>query len=181
MSNFWRSYALYPARLLCPWDSPDKNTGVIAIVFSRVCCWPRNQTHVPMSPTLAGRFFTTSATWEAKLLAYILLNDLIVEFNFTWMQCFLKHFLFKHPILYVWNYVLWKWSESISCSVVSDFFRLHGLISPTGSSVHVPGKNTAVGWHFLLQEIFPIQGWNLCLLHCRQILYHLSHQGVFIV
>ena len=31
--------------------------------------------------------------------------------------------------------------------------------------------------HSLLQEIFPTQGLNLSLLHCRQILYHLSHQG----
>ena len=28
-----------------------------------------------------------------------------------------------------------------------------------------PGKNSAVGCHFLLQGIFPIQGSNLCLLH----------------
>ena len=32
------------------------------------------------------------------------------------------------------------------------------------------GKNTGVGLHFLLQEIFPTQGSNLCLLHCRWIL-----------
>ena len=31
--------------------------------------------------------------------------------------------------------------------------------------------------HFLLQEIFPTQGSNPGLLHCRQILYHLSYQG----
>ena len=31
--------------------------------------------------------------------------------------------------------------------------------------------------HFLLQGIFPTQGSNLGLPHCRQILYHLSHQG----
>ena len=31
--------------------------------------------------------------------------------------------------------------------------------------------------HSLLQRIFPIQGSNPGLLHCRQILYHLSHQG----
>ena len=40
-----------------------------------------------------------------------------------------------------------------------------------------PGKNTGVGCHFLLQAIFLNQGSNLGLLHCRQILYHLSHQG----
>ena len=28
-----------------------------------------------------------------------------------------------------------------------------------------PGKNTGVGCHFLLQEIFLTQGSNLCLLH----------------
>ena len=44
-----------------------------------------------------------------------------------------------------------------------------------GSSVH--GKNTGVGCHFLLRGIFPTQGSNPALLHCRQILYHLSHQG----
>ena len=40
-----------------------------------------------------------------------------------------------------------------------------------------PGKNTGVGSHSFLQGIFPTQGLNLGLLHCRQILYHLSHQG----
>ena len=30
---------------------------------------------------------------------------------------------------------------------------------------------------FLLQEIFPTQGLNPGLAHCRQILYRLSHQG----
>ena len=39
-----------------------------------------------------------------------------------------------------------------------------------------PGKNTGVGCHFLLQEIFQTQGLNPGLPHCRQILYHLSHQ-----
>ena len=34
-----------------------------------------------------------------------------------------------------------------------------------------------MGGHFLLQGIFPTQGVNPGLLHCRQILYHLSHQG----
>ena len=31
--------------------------------------------------------------------------------------------------------------------------------------------------HFLLQGIFPTQGSNLGLLHCRQILYQLSYKG----
>ena len=39
----------------------------------------------------------------------------------------------------------------------------------------VPGKNTGVGCHFLLQGIFLTQGSNPGLLHCRQTLYPLSH------
>ena len=48
-----------------------------------------------------------------------------------------------------------------------------------GSSVHgdSPGKNTGVGYHSLLQGIFPTQGPNPGLPHCRWILYCLSHQG----
>ena len=43
----------------------------------------------------------------------------------------------------------------------------------SGASVHEIG----VGCHFLLQGIFLTQRSNPCLLHCRQILYHLSYQG----
>ena len=50
--------------------------------------------------------------------------------------------------------------------------------SPPGPSIHeyFAGKNTRVGCHSLLQGIFPTQGSNPSLLHCRQILYRLSHQ-----
>ena len=58
-------------------------------------------------------------------------------------------------------------------SVVSHSLRPHGLHSPWNS----PGQNTAVGSLSLLQGIFPTQGLNLGLPHCRQILYQLSHKG----
>ena len=68
----------------------------------------------------------------------------------------------------------WKWSHS----VVSDSLRPHGLqptvlLCPWDS----PGKNTGMGCHSLLQKIFPTQESNPGLLHCRQMLYRLSHQG----
>ena len=51
--------------------------------------------------------------------------------------------------------------------------------SPPGSSVHgdYPGKNTGVGCHALLQGIFPTQGSNPGVPHCRWTLYQLSHKG----
>ena len=45
------------------------------------------------------------------------------------------------------------------------------------SSWNSPGQNTRVGSLSLLQGIFPIQESNPDLLHCRQILYQLSHKG----
>ena len=50
---------------------------------------------------------------------------------------------------------------------------------PPGSSVHgdSPGKHTGVGCLALLYGIFPTQGSNSGLQHCKQILYRLSHQG----
>ena len=44
-----------------------------------------------------------------------------------------------------------------------------------------PGNSPGVDCHFLLQGIFPIQGSNLGLPPCRQTLYHLSHQGSWIL
>ena len=66
----------------------------------------------------------------------------------------------------------------LSRSVVSDSLRPHGLeptrlLCPWNS----PGRNTGVGSHSLLQRIFPPQGSNPGLLHCRWMLNFLSHQG----
>ena len=49
-----------------------------------------------------------------------------------------------------------------------------------GSSVYgdSPSKNTGVGCHALLQGIFLTEGSSPGLLHCKQILCHLSHQGI---
>ena len=56
---------------------------------------------------------------------------------------------------------------------MSDSLRPHGLYSPGNS----PGQNAGVGSLSLLQGIFPTQGSNPGLPHCRWILYQLSHKG----
>ena len=63
-------------------------------------------------------------------------------------------------------------SESESRSVVPNSLQPHGLYS----SWNFPGWSTGVGSLFLLQGIFPTQGLNPDLLHCKQILYQLSHK-----
>ena len=58
-------------------------------------------------------------------------------------------------------------------SFMSDSLQPHELSQPARflSPLDSPGKNTGMGSHSILQGIFPIQGLNLGLPHCRQILY----------
>ena len=63
--------------------------------------------------------------------------------------------------------------EGESHSVMSNSLRSHGVYSPWNP----PDQNTRVGSLFLLQRVFQSQRWNPGLLHCKQVLYHLSHQG----
>ena len=61
---------------------------------------------------------------------------------------------------------------------MSDSLRPHGLwparlLCPR----NFPDRNTGVSSHSLPQGTFLTKGLNLGCLHCRQILYHLNHQG----
>ena len=63
--------------------------------------------------------------------------------------------------------------EELSHSVMSDSLQPHELYGPWNS----PGQDTGVDSLSLLQGLFPTQGSNPGLLHCRWILFQLSHQG----
>ena len=69
MSDSLWPHELQPTSLFCPWNSPDKNTGVrvwgnnknkaVSIPFSRGSSWPRDWLQVSC---IAGRFFTVWVT-----------------------------------------------------------------------------------------------------------------------
>ena len=54
----------------------------------------------------------------------------------------------------------YMWKEKLKCDYCADVYQ-----------------NTGVRCHALQQGIFPTQGSNRGLAHCRWIFYHLSHQG----
>ena len=70
----------------------------------------------------------------------------------------------------------WKWKEKVKL-----LSRVRLLVIPwtaahqTPLSMELSRKDTGVGSHSLFQGIFLTQGLNSGLLHCRQILYLLSH------
>ena len=72
----------------------------------------------------------------------------------------------------------WKWKVKVKSLSRVQLLATRGLqptrlLCPWDS----PGNNTGLNCHFLLQGIFLNQVSSPGLLHCRQILYHLSHQG----
>ena len=77
--------------------------------------------------------------------------------------------------LYVFSLLpfVWKWKSK-------PLSRVQLLVTPY-SPWNSPGQNTGVGSLSLSQGIFPTQGSNPGLLHCRQILYQLSHKGCPII
>ena len=81
---------------------------------------------------------------------------------------------------YVWDLSL-PFCKAVQCLDAQSCPTLCDPIncSLSGSSVHgdSPGKNPGVGCHAFLQRIFPSHGLSPGLQNCRQILYHLSHQG----
>ena len=70
---------------------------------------------------------------------------------------------------------IFSFLENVHCSVMSNCLQSHGGPLQTPLSMEFSRQDTGVGSCCLLQGIFSTQGSNLDLLHCGQILYHLSH------
>ena len=81
----------------------------------------------------------------------------------------LKVFVLKCVLFLYTRNVKWV-KVTQSCPTLFD---PHVLYSTWNS----PGQNTGMGNLSLLQGIFPTQGSNPDLPHCRWILYQLSHKG----
>ena len=105
------------ARLLCPWNSQDKNTGMLAISFSRGSSPPRDRTWVSW---IAGRFFSIWVTREAPNLVYLFFQKYVFIY-FIWplwvLIVELRIFQLSHSM---WYLVPWPgiepWASGIESS-----------------------------------------------------------------
>ena len=59
---------LKPARLLCPWNSPGKNTEEVTISYSRKSSQPVDQTSISCFSCICRWILSHWATWEAHIL-----------------------------------------------------------------------------------------------------------------
>ena len=79
----------------------------------------------------------------------------------------------RHKCYYLYMESKKKKKKKNGCCLVTKSFLT--LCDSMDCPWHFPGKNTGVGFHFLLQGIFQTQGLNPCLLHW--ILLQLSYLG----
>ena len=126
----------------------------VAIPFSRGSSQSKDWTQ---DCCIAGRFFSVCPpSWyqmaESPIINHIVSVDYLAEHEVKSLSC---PQLFVTPWTVACTKLLHPW----------DFL----------------GKSTGVGCRFLLQGIFPTQGLNPGLPHCRQTLYHVSHQGSIVV
>ena len=82
---------------------------------------------------------------------------------------------FSKSSLDIWKFMVHILLKLQSCPTLCDPMDY----SPSGSSCPwgFSRQEYWSGCHALLQGIFPTQGWNPGLLHCRWILHQQSHQG----
>ena len=139
------------------------NAGLVPLNSSRV---RRQRLYMPLSAWLSPQMRVCSEA-ESRTVGGLKSIPRDEWERDLWMLILQKGRQLRHALL--------------SCSVVSDSWTLGNCMdcSPPGSSVHgdSPSENTGEGGHASLQGIFPTQGSNPGLLHCRQIIYHLSRQG----
>ena len=92
-----RPFGLWSARVLSPWDSPGKNTGVGCVPSSRGSSQPRNQICVSRASCIAGESFTCWAIRKTLWLTYMVIkwwSQNLKPENFTPLCSFQIFFFF---------------------------------------------------------------------------------------
>ena len=70
-------HILQAARLLCPWDFPGKNARVgCHFLLQGISLTQELNSYLLHLPALAGKFFTTSTTWEEHIFPYEYLTNM---------------------------------------------------------------------------------------------------------
>ena len=131
----------------------------------------RDQTSVLL---IARQILNHWTTGEAPALFFIIPKEHTTNFSWILHGPIFINAITANPI--------WNEAENVCVCVCVCVWKLVSQCLTLCDSMdcspwNSPGQNTGVGSLSLLQGIFSTQGSNPGLLHCRRILYQLSHKG----
>ena len=141
-------------------DSPGKNTGVGSLSLHQGI-FPTQGSNPSLPHLRTDSLYHLS---QGKPKNPHLYNQFYYRYSFSY--CFLLQFISINCIFIVYEYIV-QYCHRILNVVPMPYSRAFLFIHSV----------SYVGCYFLLQRIFPTQGSNPGLPHCRQILSRLSHQG----
>ena len=153
---------------------------VLKSLSSRVLSsWIFHLPYKSMNDTKSDQCQNLGSIGLAKKFMWVflcLLNGMFYRTNFLANHMCVCVCVCVYPLyiyVYIYNYIYVGSEMAQLCLTLCDPM----FCSLLGSSILwiFLARVTGEDCHFLLQGIFPTQGLNLHLPHCRQMLYHLSH------
>ena len=175
VSNSVRPRRRQPTRLLCPWDFPGKSTGggCHCLLLENIRLREINQTQKDKYcriPLIGGAYSSKFTETKSRMVDAQDWGDEDLEFNGYRVS------VWKDENIWRWMVVIVvKLLVTQPCPTLGNPRTV--AHQPPLSMEFSRQESTGAGSHSLLQGIFWTQGLNPGLLHCRQILYHLSHWG----
>ena len=140
----------------------DDHTPITWLIMHWSCDWSCTEDVAIMQWSLGW-------TYTDHVPGHALITWLIMHWSRDWSYNDLVSVPQKPKKAHLCN----SWPRGCYCITSGNYQWLSLCLSVL--SLFSFSKNTVVGCHSLLQGIFPTQGLSLCLLHCRQICYHLSY------
>ena len=151
VSDFLQPHGLQPTRFLCPWDYPGKSTGIGCHFLLQGIFLTQECNRIS---SLAGRFFTTSITWEAPI--YILMTLKLASTNL--------HFRLTYP-----TNIQLTLTTSLWCltNPKQTYLKSTGILQPSlQASIPTINQIPPKPWNFDLSlKLIKSQKVSINLLH----------------
>ena len=168
------SDSLQPHGLYSPWNFPGQNTGVGSLsLLQGIFPTQRSNPDLPHCRWILNQLSYKGSPRRLEWVAYLYSRGSSRPTNWTRVFCTVGGFFT--------NWAIREAQIQVSCVLVSQAYLTlcdpMDCSPPCSSVLGFPRQEYWSGLPCPSPGIFPTQESNLDLLHCRQILYHLSHQG----
>ena len=181
MYDSLRPHGLYAARLLCPWDSPGKNTGVGCHAFLHLFI-PRNSFYFSNNETFCNVLDIEKLFELVCVCVCVHVHNqglhcswLLGELTPHFFQIFIDHSIYRSSFL-IWNTQSQKWFQMcrfLNFRETLQWIFWMNLIFPESRWLVFPNMDIFIFWNILnIYNMWNNKAHKKC--QSVQIFYHLS-------